>query len=982
MDKFLNLVLSGSVTGAIYSIMAAGLILTYTTSGMFNFAHGAVAFVTAFFYFELNTGQAIPIVPAVIISVLVFAPLLGLALNYVLLRRLAKAPVYAQIVGTIGLLVALPALALWLVETLGNTVLHLDLPSVNAGDAGVNGPGIGPTPAKVLHPLSGVSIDTDQLAVLVAAGLAAALLWWVIRKTRAGLEMRAVVDRSELAGLRGVNEGRTSGLAWILTMILAGLGGVLITPLFQLNDSLFTLVVLGSLAAVALGGLRSIPIGFVGGLLLGIIQNLLAGYGDEFLPKFLTNLSGFRASIPFILTLLLLFLVAARERGRRAGSAAEVAAPFDHRAGLPSWRRRLPWFVFTLAFLAFSLQWVNVGALQADAYEQGTIALGLCMGLIFLSFVVLTGMGGMVSLAQATFVTAGGFAAGWALGRDWGIDLPLVATHGRLNFLWGALLAGVVAAALGAVIALPLRRLGAVSLALGTLALAFVAQLIPFNTQAIGHGPNGWTLPNPTLDIPVLNEVVGLLIKGPQTNIDFTQVPQQIVLLLCLFGIVTAMIHALFRSASGRATLAVRSSEVAAQASGIDVGRTKVRLFALSAGIAGFGGVFLALLNFGQITNSTATPLAGLFWLSLAVVFGIRRPGGALLAGLAFACAPAVLHWIGNDILPGGAASDLLSSTSFSAILFGLAAIQLAKEPDGVLALTGKRRLEKKLTRERKRARSVHIAAVEASVHGGAVPEHERVHMPQAGIVSNASDAAAVSAPAPDESALALVGIVAGYGEVEVIHDVTLHVPSGSIVALLGANGAGKSTLCSVAAGLVTPTEGKVVLSGQDVTGEPSYRRSRAGLLLVPEVRGIFPGLTVAENLSVLLPSPQERQRAYDRFPVLSERRRQIAGSLSGGEQQMLSLAPALANPPKVFVADEPTLGLAPLAADAVLRAVTELRELGCAVLLVEEHARNAFEIADTIAVLQLGTLTWHGPRADADVDLLAASYLGEPDRA
>ena len=146
--------------------------------------------------------------------------------------------------------------------------------------------------------------------------------------------------------------------------------------------------------------------------------------------------------------------------------------------------------------------------------SRASIALGLCMALIFLSFVVLTGMGGMVSLAQATFVTAGGFAAGWALTRDWGIDLPLVATHGRLNFLWGALLAGAVAAALGALIALPLRRLGAVSLALGTLALAFVAQLIPFNTVAIAHAPNGWTLPTPTLDIPVVNEVVDLADQG------------------------------------------------------------------------------------------------------------------------------------------------------------------------------------------------------------------------------------------------------------------------------------------------------------------------------------------------------------------------------------------------------------------------------------------------------------------------------------
>ena len=140
MEKFLNLVISGSVTGAIYSIMAAGLILTYTTSGIFNFAHGAVAFVTAFLYYQLNTGQDLPIVPSLVISVLVFAPLLGLALDYALLRRLSRAPVYAQIVGTIGLLVALPTLALWLVETLGNTVLHLDLPALDTGDAGSTAP--------------------------------------------------------------------------------------------------------------------------------------------------------------------------------------------------------------------------------------------------------------------------------------------------------------------------------------------------------------------------------------------------------------------------------------------------------------------------------------------------------------------------------------------------------------------------------------------------------------------------------------------------------------------------------------------------------------------------------------------------------------------------------------------------------------------------------------------------------------------------
>src|SRR5258708_27589599 len=119
--------------------------------------------------------------------------------------------------------------------------------------------------------------------------------------------MRASVDRESLATIRGVDSARSSAVAWIMTMLLAGLGGVLIGPLFPLNDSIFTLVVFGSLAAVALSGLRSIPIAFLGGLGLGVIQNLVAGYGDDFLPDFLKKLSGFRSAIPFILTLLILF---------------------------------------------------------------------------------------------------------------------------------------------------------------------------------------------------------------------------------------------------------------------------------------------------------------------------------------------------------------------------------------------------------------------------------------------------------------------------------------------------------------------------------------------------------------------------------------------------------------------------------------------------------------------------------------------------
>src|SRR5262249_53938624 len=158
------------------------------------------------------------------------------------------------------------------------------------------------------------------------------------------------VDRETLAGLRGVNAARTSALAWVMTMVLAGLGGVLIAPIFQLQDTLITFVVLASIAAAVLGGLRSMPIAFAGGLLLGSLQNLFAGYSDEFLPKGINRLSGLQGSVPYVLVLLFL-LVFARDRSRRAGTVAEERPRPDHREGLPAWRKRLPWVIVTIALI-------------------------------------------------------------------------------------------------------------------------------------------------------------------------------------------------------------------------------------------------------------------------------------------------------------------------------------------------------------------------------------------------------------------------------------------------------------------------------------------------------------------------------------------------------------------------------------------------------------------------------------------------------
>ncbi len=196
-------------------------------------------------------------------------------------------------------------------------------------------------------------------------------------------------------------------------------------------------------------------------------------------------------------------------------------------------------------------------------------------------------------------------------------------------------------------------------------------------------------------------------------------------------------------------------------------------------------------------------------------------------------------------------------------------------------------------------------------------------------------------------------------------------------MALLGANGAGKTTLCRVAAGLLVPTGGRILRHGVDVTAWPAFRRAEHGLMTAPEGRGIFPGLSVEENLAVWLSSDDERTQAFEHFPVLGTRRKQTAGSLSGGEQQMLSLASALVRPPDVFIADEPTLGLAPLAAESVCRTLSDLRDEGTTILLVEERATEILALADVAAFMALGRIVWVGPSTEVDADELATTYLG-----
>ena len=225
----------------------------------------------------------------------------------------------------------------------------------------------------------------------------------------------------------------------------------------------------------------------------------------------------------------------------------------------------------------------------------------------------------------------------------------------------------------------------------------------------------------------------------------------------------------------------------------------------------------------------------------------------------------------------------------------------------------------------------------------------------------------------------ALESVTAGYGESVVLRNVSLSVPESSVVALLGPNGAGKTTVMRVASGTLRQQQGRVLIDGGDVSGEDPYRRAARGVCHVPEGRAVFPGLSVRENL--LLFTTRDHDAALDRaveaFPVLGRRLSQRAGTLSGGEQQMLALSRAYMAKPRIILLDEVSMGLAPKVVEEIFAAIAQLAASGTSLLLVEQYVTKALDLADTVYVLNKGTVVHASRTAEVDEDELFARYLG-----
>ncbi|MBV9412942.1 MAG: ATP-binding cassette domain-containing protein [Acidimicrobiia bacterium] len=878
MTTFLAFTVVGVVVGCIYALSATGLVVTYVTSGIFNFAHGAVGMISAFTYWNLTVEQGWPALLALLFILLVFAPVLGILIDLLIMRNLHSASEEVRVIVTVALMLFLLGIGQWIWD-----------------------PGVPRTIPRFFNAdhvqIFSVNVTYHQIIVVIAALAVAVGLRLFLFRTRIGVALRATVDAPDLASYFGAAPGRVRMLGWAMGSSLAALAGVLLAPLVTLDILLLTLLVINGYAAGIVGRLKSLPLTFAGGVVLGLLESYVVGYGPR------SVLSQLRPTVPVIfLYIALLIFPQSRLRVGRALARRTTK--------VPSLRTSL---IAAVVFVAAA--WILATTLSgSNVFNLGR---GLVAALILLSLVLLTGYGGQISLAQWTFVGFGAFAMGKVAGG---------------NSLFGVLAAVGFAGAIGALSALPALRLRGLYLALATFAFGVAMTPVFFDNNNI-FGQGGAL------------KVGRVLVKGDSAFV---------VLIAVVFAAAAVGVLAVRRSSFGRRLVAMSDSQVACATLGMSLTWTKLIVFGASAGLAGLAGALFGGLQ-GSVGSINFQVLNSLAIFLLLAIWGVDSIIAVLFAGLSFAYL-SVLQTHFPDI------------RGLPYLLTGLGALGLARSPNGVVAQTSDYFERMKAWwqgRERRRPATAQVALGTPLVV-------------DAGSSNGNGNGAGHHGPTP---ALELIDIHTGYGRIEVVHGVDLCIPPATVFALLGPNGAGKSTLLRTASGGHPAWSGCVHIAGVHVNGAPPEKMARLGVCTVPEGRSIFANLTVAENLRMMtyrdgVTEDEVEERAYSSFPRLSERRTQLAGTLSGGEQQMLAMARAVATDPKLLLLDEISLGLAPRIVANLYEHVAQLKEEGIAILLVEQFVQTALSVADFAAVMTQGRIYRIGETSDVG-DAVSHAYMG-----
>ncbi|TAM83269.1 MAG: ABC transporter permease [Jatrophihabitans sp.] len=638
MTIFFTYTVLGLVLGAVYGIAASGLVLTYNTSGVFNFAHGAEAMLGAFVYWQLRFGWHWPAPVALVVTLGLVAPLMGALLYLLVIRGLRNTAEVTKIVVTVAIMLGMVALSQWLWNP--NQPHTVDQFFGYASSF------------KVF----GVSITTHEVITLVIAVLIAVGMRLLFHRTRVGVAMRAVVDDPDLLQLNGHNPQRLSLISWVLGAGLAVLAGVLVSPISggTLDANVLTLLVIDAFAAAMFGRLRSIPRTFVGSIVLG----LAATYVLAYFPSTWSWTSNFRISLPMIV-LFAVLIILPQDRLQAAATRTR------ERYRVPSVRKALAGGV-ALVVVVFLLRLLMVDA------DIIVLALGMCFALMALSLTLLTGYAGQMNLAVCSFAAIATLVAYHAGVSGTGVGARITE--------WGVLLAVAVTAVIGAIVALPALRMRGLYLALGTMAFGvFVSDMVLADIS-----PH--VLPLLHIKFSLFTQgtlIIPAMRIGPLDLSDHTTFLMSVTVVFALLGI---GLVALRNSSYGRRIAALKDSPVAAAMLGQNLVRLKLSVFMLSAAIAGLGGIFMAA-SVGAVTADNFSIFLSLALVMLTVSAGIGYVTGALLGGIMAGVGFSIVISSFNNLAHGGGGLSGLWSTlaHVSALLPALVGVTIGQSPSGFL---------------------------------------------------------------------------------------------------------------------------------------------------------------------------------------------------------------------------------------------------------------------------------------------------------
>jgi branched-chain amino acid transport system permease protein len=572
VHDFIIFTIGGLSASGIYAITASGLTLTYTTTGIFNWAHGAIGMICAFAYWQMSIGWGWPTVLSMLLCLFGLAPLIGIGIEALAMRRLEGVSEAAKLVVTLSMAIMFLGIAQWI---------------------------WGPTTYRALPPLfnndtlvlGSIRISYDDVTILILALVVAVGLRLFLYRTRMGITMRASVDDRTLTSLNGSSANTNARNAWIIGSMLAALAGILIAPTLSLSASALTLLIVNAYAASVIGRLRSIPMTFVGAIILG----LSIAYSVAYLPQ-TPYLQGFENAVPaIILFVALLVLPQSRLRGHRQLRSREFAFR-------PTWSGTgifCAGVVITGIFLATVVS-------TSDLFSLNRM---WGLAIVGLSIIPIVGYAGRLSLCQLTFAGIGASVVGH-LGAQ-GNPLSLFAAAG-------------VCAAVGVLVAIPALRLSGIYFALATAAFAitmdnWVFVLPTFNLFGHPYAPFG----------------SGSLVFAPFRVGSFalTSKTSQFIAGSVAFAILTAVVVAVRRSEFGQRLLAMKDSPAACATLGMNGRASMVGVFAFSAAVAGVGGGIYGMA-LGSAAPDVFQFFSGLTVLLVMVVMGITSAGAAVTGGL------------------------------------------------------------------------------------------------------------------------------------------------------------------------------------------------------------------------------------------------------------------------------------------------------------------------------------------------------------